>query len=94
MKSAYELAMERMEAASGPTKRLSDEDKAKIAAMRISQHCVSILMEDWPRPPATKNSGALRMNCPVRFSGSKHVVSKKKTPSGKRPSPDGSAWIS
>ena len=33
MKSAYELAMERMEAASGPTKRLSDEDKAKIAAI-------------------------------------------------------------
>ncbi len=31
MKSAYELAMERMEAASGPTKRLSDEAKAQIA---------------------------------------------------------------
>lgn len=33
MKSAYELAMERLEAASGPTKQLSDEAKAKIAAI-------------------------------------------------------------
>jgi len=31
MKSAYELAMERLEAASGPTKRLSDEEKAALA---------------------------------------------------------------
>ena len=31
MKSAYELAMERMEAASGPTKKLSDEEKQAIA---------------------------------------------------------------
>lgn len=31
MKSAYEKAMERMEAESGPTKKLSDEDKEHIA---------------------------------------------------------------
>ncbi len=31
MKSAYELAMERLEKASGPTKKLSDEQKARIA---------------------------------------------------------------
>ena len=31
MKSAYELAMERMEAASGPSKKLTDEQKAQIA---------------------------------------------------------------
>jgi len=31
MKSAYELAMERLEKSSGPTRKLSDEDKAKIA---------------------------------------------------------------
>ncbi len=31
MKSAYELAMERLEKSSGPTKKLDDEDKAKIA---------------------------------------------------------------
>lgn len=31
MKSAYELAMERMEAASGPTKKLSDEQKQAVA---------------------------------------------------------------
>ena len=31
MKSAYELAMERLEAASGPTKRLTDEERAAIA---------------------------------------------------------------
>ncbi len=31
MKSAYELAMERLEAESGPTKQLSDEEKSQIA---------------------------------------------------------------
>ncbi len=31
MKSAYELAMERLEKASGPTKKLTDEQKARIA---------------------------------------------------------------
>jgi len=31
MKSAYELAMERLEKASGPTKKLSDAQKARIA---------------------------------------------------------------
>lgn len=31
MKSAYERAMEKMDAASGPTKKLSDEQKAQIA---------------------------------------------------------------
>lgn len=31
MKSAYELAMERLEKASGPTKKLSDAQKAEIA---------------------------------------------------------------
>lgn len=31
MKSAYELAMERLEKASGPTRKLSDEQKARIA---------------------------------------------------------------
>jgi hypothetical protein len=31
MKSAYELAMERLEAESGPTKQLSDEEKSAIA---------------------------------------------------------------
>ncbi len=31
MKSAYELAMERMEAASGPSKKLTEKQKAKIA---------------------------------------------------------------
>lgn len=31
MKSAYELAMERMEAESGPTKKLTDEQKVAIA---------------------------------------------------------------
>ena len=31
MKSAYELAMERMEAESGPTKKLTEEEKAKLA---------------------------------------------------------------
>ncbi len=31
MKSAYELAMERLEATSGPSKRLSDEAKKAIA---------------------------------------------------------------
>ncbi len=48
MKTAYELAMERLEAASGPTRRLSDEEKtalaeidskydAQIASVRINQ---------------------------------------------------------
>lgn len=31
MKSAYEIAMERMEAESGPTKKLSDEEKRRCA---------------------------------------------------------------
>lgn len=31
MKSAYELAMERLEAETGPTKRLNDEEKAALA---------------------------------------------------------------
>lgn len=31
MKSAYELAMERLEKASGPTKKLTDDQKAQIA---------------------------------------------------------------
>jgi len=31
MKSAYELAMERLEKAGGPTKKLTDEQKAQIA---------------------------------------------------------------
>ena len=31
MKSAYELAMERLEKTSGATKKLSDEEKGKIA---------------------------------------------------------------
>jgi len=31
MKSAYELAMERMEKESGPTRQLSDEEKTKTA---------------------------------------------------------------
>ncbi|HNR36592.1 MAG TPA: hypothetical protein PKO36_15530 [Candidatus Hydrogenedentes bacterium] len=31
MKSAYELAMERLEKTSGPTKKLSDEQKARMA---------------------------------------------------------------
>lgn len=31
MKSAYELAMERLEKASGPSKKLTDAQKAKIA---------------------------------------------------------------
>lgn len=31
MKSAYELAMERLDAELGPTKKLTDEAKAKIA---------------------------------------------------------------
>ena len=31
MKSAYELAMERLEQESGPTRKLSDEQKARIA---------------------------------------------------------------
>ncbi len=31
MKSAYELAMERMERESGPSKKLTDEQRAKIA---------------------------------------------------------------
>ena len=31
MKSAYELAMERLDAESGPSKKLSDEDRARIA---------------------------------------------------------------
>jgi len=31
MKSAYEIAMERLEKESGPTKRLSDAQKAEIA---------------------------------------------------------------
>ena len=33
MKSAYELAMERLEKASGPTKKLSDAQKAQIAEL-------------------------------------------------------------
>ncbi len=33
MKSAYEIAMERLEAESGPTKKLTDEEKGKIAAV-------------------------------------------------------------
>lgn len=31
MKTAYELAMERLEAANGPTRSLSDEEKAALA---------------------------------------------------------------
>jgi len=31
MKTAYELAMERLEKASGPTKKLTDDQKAQIA---------------------------------------------------------------
>ena len=31
MKSAYEIALERMEAESGPTRKLSDEDKTRLA---------------------------------------------------------------
>ena len=31
MKSAYELAMERLEESSGPARKLSDEQKARIA---------------------------------------------------------------
>lgn len=31
MKSAYERAMERMEAESGPSRKLSDQEKARIA---------------------------------------------------------------
>jgi hypothetical protein len=37
MKSAYELAMERLEADSGPTKSLSDEEKSTIA--EIDKKC-------------------------------------------------------
>ena len=33
MKSAYELAMERLEKASGPTKKLTDAQKARIAEL-------------------------------------------------------------
>lgn len=33
MKSAYEKAMERLEAQSGPTRRLSDEERSAIAAI-------------------------------------------------------------
>jgi hypothetical protein len=31
MKTAYELAMERLEAASGPTRKLSEDEKAALA---------------------------------------------------------------
>ena len=31
MKSAYELAMERLEAASGPTRKLNDDEKSALA---------------------------------------------------------------
>lgn len=31
MKTAYELAMERLEAASGPTRKLSDEERAALS---------------------------------------------------------------
>lgn len=31
MKTAYELAMERLEAASGPTRKLSDEERSALA---------------------------------------------------------------
>jgi hypothetical protein len=31
MKTAYELAMERLEAASGPTRKLNDEEKSALA---------------------------------------------------------------
>ena len=34
MKNAYELAMERLEKESGPTKKLSDEQKARIAELQ------------------------------------------------------------
>jgi len=37
MKSAYELAMEKLEADSGPTKSLSDEEKSTIA--EIDKKC-------------------------------------------------------
>lgn len=33
MKSAYELAMERLEKASGPTKKLTDEQREEIAGI-------------------------------------------------------------
>ncbi|MCX5757603.1 MAG: hypothetical protein NTU83_03675 [Candidatus Hydrogenedentes bacterium] len=33
MKSAYELAMERLDKESGPTRKLSDEQKARIAEL-------------------------------------------------------------
>jgi len=37
MKSAYELAMERLEAASGPTRQLKDDEKAALA--EIDRKC-------------------------------------------------------
>ena len=37
MKSAYELAMERLEAASGPTRKLSDAEKEALA--EIDRKC-------------------------------------------------------
>ncbi|MBI2433733.1 MAG: hypothetical protein HYV26_12775 [Candidatus Hydrogenedentes bacterium] len=43
MKSAYELAMERLEKTSGPTRKLSDAQKQAIAA--IDQKCEAKLAE-------------------------------------------------
>jgi hypothetical protein len=43
MKSAYELAMERLEKSSGPTRKLSDAQKARIA--EIENVCAAKIAE-------------------------------------------------
>lgn len=43
MKSAYEKAMERLERESGPTRKLSDEQKARIA--EIDRKCDALAAE-------------------------------------------------
>ncbi len=43
MKSAYEIAMARLEKESGPTKKLTDEQKAEVAG--IEKHCEAKVAE-------------------------------------------------
>lgn len=59
MKTAYELAMERLEAASGPTRKLSDDEKAALA--EIDKKCdaqVASIRIDFDTKLATADSHA------------------------------------
>ena len=65
MKSAYELAMERLEAQNGPSKKLTDAQKAEIAEIdtRFDAKIAELKLDREPNIPAAApdEQGTLRV---------------------------------